>query len=362
VQDVALVGAVEVLGDRADPAALAACLEGHLTTHHVPRPVGGDVRRPAARHRRVLVRREPVGGGDGVAPRDIAVETDVDHRRTDQARPRHVVLPRDRQVRLGEPVTTAPGEVWVAEHHPAPGRGGRRPDRGRVGPERAVGILPEALEQRLSRRQLFGDVGEAGSDRGRGGVRVVGHRRRSGHDLRHEHAGRGEQVGRVDAVPEVEGGGVRPDPPGPAAGRVRDPLRAADRAEVVVDPRDVAAHDGLRLAARAALGVAQQALHHPPVADVGEQRVGLPVARVQRHLVLVALPRAEVAGAFAARGQQRVGQRADRRLSGREPVPEPERAVVVGDDVRDAVLRAPDRRSVDAVGRAEHRLRGSRGR
>ncbi len=340
VEHVALLGAVEVLGPRDDVTVGLPHPDAHHAALELGGPLLGGVRRGRAGHRAVLVGREPVGRRDGVAPGHLLVPPDVDHRRADQAGARDVVGAGDGELHLGEPVTAAPREVRVAQDHAATRGRGSRPDGGGVRAEGAVGVLAEAGLEVVGRGHVGGGEGETvgaelrnrGTGRGRGGL----------DDLRHEDPGRGEQVGRVDAVPDVERGDVRADVAGATAGGVGDAAPTADVADVGVDAGDVAAHHRAGLSARPAPRVGQQLLDHPTVVDVGEQRVGLEVRRVERHPVVVAPVRAEPARPLAAPGDEGVGEVAQVRLGRRVAVPVAQRAPVVGDHVGDAVLGARD--------------------
>ncbi len=134
VDDVALGRAVEVLGHGAERAVGVLDLDLHRAVVQVVRPVLTEVRREAGQP--VLVRREAVGGRDGVAPGDVLVPADVDDRGTDQRGTGDVVLAGNRELLLGEVVATAPREVRVAEQHALAGGRGVAADRGGVRAER----------------------------------------------------------------------------------------------------------------------------------------------------------------------------------------------------------------------------------
>ena len=262
---------------------------------------------------------------------------------------------------LGEPVAAAPGEVRVAEDHPAAGGGRLLADRGGVGAERRVRVLAERGEQLLALRHIGRSRGEPGGHRHLRQAGVGGRRGRRVGDLRDEHPGRGQQVGGVDGVPDVLGRRVRPDPARALAGGVGDPLRPADVAEVGVDPGGVALHHRAGLPARPGDRVGEQLLHHAPVADVGEEGVALQVGRVERHVVGVARVGPEEPRALAAGGEHRVGEVADAGLRGGVALAVAERAPVVGLDVRDPVPGAGDLRAVGAALRRRPRGRGRPG-
>ncbi len=151
VQHEALVGRPQVLGGGGAVGQLDLDLAALDLLHA---PVGGRVGRVRARHQPVLVGGEAVRGRDGVGPGDVLVEADVDHRRAVQHGPVHVVLTGDAQVALREAVAALPREVRVAQHHPAPRRGGVGAQRGAVGAEGGLGVLAQPGAQLVGRGQL----------------------------------------------------------------------------------------------------------------------------------------------------------------------------------------------------------------
>ena len=353
VDDVALVGAVEVLHHRLH-AVRGAHLHRHLAALEAARAGARQVRRLPV-EQAVLVRREAVAGRHGVRPGDVAVPPDVDDRRAVEHRAGDVVHARDREVALREAVAPAPREVRVAEHHAAAGRRGVAAERGAVAAERRGRVLAQPGEQLGLRGQCERHVGEADRQ-----ARVGGRRRGGVRDLLDEDAGAGEQVGRVDAVVEVERLGAG-DVRGAAARRVGDAGGAADAREVAVDARGVALDHRPHLRARAAQRVGEQALDDLAGAQVAEDGVDLQVARVERHLVAVAALRPEEERPLRAPRDEGVGQRAGGVLRGRPALPVAEARVVLRGDVRDAVRGARQRRARHPVGRAQRPRAGGAG-
>ena len=94
------------------------------------------------RIRRVELQRvevEPLAPGEGVGPRDVAVEPDLDARRSDQAHAVDIELAGHRQVALPEPSVAVPREVRVGDDRAATIRGDVPAERPAVGAGPVVG-------------------------------------------------------------------------------------------------------------------------------------------------------------------------------------------------------------------------------
>ena len=225
----------------------------------------------------------------------------------DQAGARDVVVAGDGQLELGEAVAAAPREVRVAEHHALAGRGRvRRRRRSRWSRTASPGPCPARPSAPWRTAAASAASANAGRHRRRRQpVGRVGQRRRRGvGDLRHEHAGRGEQVGAVDRATRCRAAvtsGLHPRLV--AAGRVGDVLRRRRWSGGTCSrrPRSPAPAPGSP-GPGPAFGSASRSSTTLTVADVGEQRVGLQVRRVEGHAVVV--PRRRGRGsATAGRGR-----------------------------------------------------------
>ena len=241
---------------------------------------------------------------------------------------------------LGETESAAPREVRIAEDHPGAGGGRVLADRGRVGSDRQV------VAQLRHVRCPLGDQTENGIGDQGGQAKIVECGRVRVDDLLQEVAGRRDDVRQVDAVPEVQFGGVRLDVRRALALRVGDVVCPADVLEPLVHAGGVAGDHLACLRAGPVVAVGQQLLHDLTIVQIGHQCVDLEVRPVHGDLVVVLVVGSQVLRPLPARSQDGVGERADRRLGSGIAGAEPERTPVLGNDVRDVVLRAGDRGSI----------------
>lgn len=276
------------------------------------------------------IQRHP--GGDRMAPGDFCVVPDGEGDRAEQGAARGVELAGDGDLRLPEAAAAGPRVVRIAQQQAAAVRRRRAVEGDRVGTH--VGAV-------LGEQRADGVDGGAarGPVRGSAPRRAARVRRPGGRDAVH-HPSLAAEYGQRKGAPGHIEGAHRTDPGGTRAGRILDVVLS----QPGVVPGRPAAHQLLDRAARAGRrGLPQQLLDRAGPPDPREVQVAGEIAGRGGQRLVGRGVRTEVPGPLAPYGHEPVGQGA--RLVGRlcPPLAETEPGVVLGDDVRDAVLGVADR-------------------